>query len=239
MWSGDIPTGGCKAFDSFDLPTGLISELSCEHGDLYDYKILVADPQNGGKLWEHTYATDVRLDGDSWYDYTSSLIAANADGVVLDVGSGRPGFDRDLYISPAAQTVVALPPATEAQPSPGPGNTFVVKHYWKQRSVGEVLTVIGPDGHERCTLAPMKASWSNLPDRTESEAGSVSLQDGFVLADSDHHQLRMFSNTTCQPMAQVPFDAIYGLIPAPGVLLAIRQDFPEAPNTAVIEGYAS
>ena len=99
--------------------------------------------------------------------------------------------------------------------------------------------MIGPDGHERCTLAPVTAYGSLLPNRTQSDATSVSLQDGFVLDDGGTSSLRMFSNTTCEPMAQVPFDAGLGLLPAPGVLLAVRQDFPDDLKTIVIEGYAN
>ncbi|ALI27586.1 hypothetical protein XA26_37650 [Mycolicibacterium fortuitum] len=74
--------------------------------------------------------------------------------------------------------------------------------------------------------------------------GYVVLRDGFVVYDfgpdskhDEHSFLRMFSSTTCQPVSEVPFSAILGLVSAPGVLLALRQDVPDM-ETVVIDGYA-
>lgn len=46
----------------------------------------------------------------------------------------------------------------------------------------------------------------------------------------------MFSNTTCQQTAQVPFSDFLGLVAAPGVVLALRQDISNL-RTVLVEGY--
>jgi hypothetical protein len=76
----------------------------------------------------------------------------------------------------------------------------------------------------------------------------VSLRDGFVLHDFGRYKdptnlsgarepsaLRMFNNTACQETAQVPISAFLGLLAAPGVVLALRQDMSNL-RTVLVEG---
>lgn len=152
--------------------------------------------------------------------------------------------DGHHVVDPGRKLVVPLPPPLAAQPTPAPAEDFLVSHRDFKRT-WDVLSMYGSDGKPKCTTTtPLEAAGSLLPDRRQSEVGYVVLRDGFVVYDfgpdskhDEHSFLRMFSSTTCQPVSEVPFSAILGLVSAPGVLLALRQDVPDM-ETVVIDGYA-
>lgn len=248
MWSVANPSGDCKEQRTADTGNRLASLLWCEREKdghhVVDQKIVAADPQNGEKFWEHTYLPDVSLDDDSWRDYSVYPYPTGSAGLYLRVDANDPHRANDFYVDPGRKLVVPLPPPLAAQPTPAPAEDFLVSHRDFKRT-WDVLSMYGSDGNPKCTTTtPLEAAGSLLPDRRQSEVGYVVLRDGFVVYDfgpdsrSDEHSfLRMFSNTTCQPMSEVPFSAILGLVSAPGVLLALRQDVPDM-ETVVIDGYA-
>lgn len=142
---------------------------------------------------------------------------------------------------------LCLFPDTAVQTTPAPAQGFLAMHR-QNRPDWDVLSGYGNDGQLKCTTTtPVEVASQRLPNRHGSQdIGYVALRDGFVfydfgrkLATGRHGQslLRMFSTTTCQPISQVPFDAFEGLVTAPGVVLALRQDATNR-DTVLIEGYA-
>lgn len=248
MWSVPNPRGDCSEQRAVDTGDRLASLLWCEREHdghrVVDHRILAVDPQDGKKLWEHTYLPAVSLDNDSSRDYSVYPSPTGSTGVYLRVDAKDPHRASDLYVDPGKQLIVPLPPPLAAQPTPAPAEDFLVSHRDYKRA-WDVLSVYGNDGKPQCTTTtPLVAAGSLLPDRRQSDVGYAALRDGFVLYDygpdsryDKHSFLRMFSNTTCQPVSEVPFSAILGLVAAPGVLLALRQDVPDM-KTVVIEGYA-
>ncbi|MEW2482757.1 PQQ-binding-like beta-propeller repeat protein [Mycobacterium sp. NPDC049093] len=248
MWSVANPSGDCKEQRTADTGNRLASLLWCEREKdghrVVDQKILAVDPQNGEKFWEHTYLPDVSLDDDSWRDYSVYPYPTGSAGLYLRVDANDPHRANDFYVDPGRKLIVPLQPPLAAQPTPAPAEDFLVSHLAYKRT-WDVLSVYGSDGTPKCTTTtPLEAAGSLLPDRRQTDVGYVALRDGFVVYDygpdfryDEHSFLRMFSNTTCQPVSEVPFDAILGLVAAPGVLLALRQDVPDM-ETVVIEGYA-
>ncbi len=248
MWSVANPRGDCKEQRAADTGNRLTSLLWCERENdgrrVVNQRILAADPLNGEKLWEHTYLPDVSLDDDSWRDYSVYPFPTGSSGLYLRVDANDPQRASDFYVDPGRQLVVPLPVDVGAQTTPAPADDFLVRHHYNGRR-WDVLSAYGNDGKPKCaTTTPLEAAGSLLPDRRQSEVGYVALHDGFVVYDygpnfryDEHSFLRMFSNTTCQPVSEVPFSAILGLVAAPGVLLALRQDVPDM-ETVVIEGYA-
>lgn len=248
MWSVANPSGDCKEQRTADTGNRLASLLWCEREKdghhVVDQKIVAADPQNGEKFWEHTYLPDVSLDDDSWRDYSVYPYPTGSAGLYLRVDANEPHRANDFYVDPGRKLVVPLPPPVAAQPTPAPAEDFLVSHRDFKRT-WDVLSMYGSDGKPKCTTTtPLEAAGSLLPDRGQSEVGYVVLRDGFVVYDfgpdsryDENSFLRMFSNTTCQPVSEVPFSAILGLVSAPGVLLALRQDVPDM-ETVVIDGYA-
>lgn len=249
MWSVTNPRGDCSEQRAADTGNRLTSLLWCERETeghrVVDHRILAADPRNGEKLWEYTYLPDVPLDDESWRDYSIYPFPTGSDGIYLEVSASDPQRATDYYVDPGKELIVALPADVDALTTPAPAEDFLVRHKRNPPTRDSVLSVYGSDGKPRCTTTtPIYPGGRLLPNRRESRVGYVALRDGFVVYDygpdsrSDEHSfLRMFSNTTCQPMSEVPFDAILGLVAAPGVLLALRQDVPDM-ETVVIEGYA-
>lgn len=249
MWSVPNPRGDCSEQRAADTGNRLTSLLWCERETdghrVVDHRILVADPRNGEKLWEYTYLADISLDDESWRDFSIYPFPTGSDGLYLRVDSNDPHRANDFYVDPGQELIAALPADVEALTTPAPAEDFLVRHERKPPTRDAVLSVYGSDGKPRCTTTtPTYPGGRLLPNRRESRVGYVALRDGFVLYDygpdsrSDEHSLlRMFSNTTCQPVSEVPFSAILGLVSAPGVLLALRQDVPDM-NTVVIDGYA-
>lgn len=248
MWSVTNPRGDCSEQSAADTGNQLATLLWCERESkghrVVDHRILAVDPQNGEKRWEHTYLSDVVLDDDSWRGFSIYPFPTGSAGLYLRIDSNDPRRTSDYYVDPGKQLIVPLPPDVALATTPPPADDFLVRHHYNGDR-WDVLSVYGNDGKPKCTTTtPVNAAGSLLPNRRQSDVGYVALRDGFVFYDfgpdssSDEHSfLRMFSNTTCQPMAEVPFDAILGLVSAPGVLLALRQDVPDM-NTVVIDGYA-
>lgn len=248
MWSVANPRGDCKEQRPADTGNRLTSLLWCERETdghhVVDQRILAADPQNGEKFWEHTYLPDVSLDDDSWRDYSVYPYPTGPAGLYLRVDATDPRRASDFYVDPGQKLIVPLPADVALATTPPPADGFLVRHHYNGHR-WDVLSVYDSDGKPRCTTTTaVYPSSTFLPDRRQSDVGYVALRDGFVFYDfgpdsgSDEHSfLRMFSNTTCQPMSEVPFSAILGLVAVPGVLLALRQDVPDM-ETVVIEGYA-
>lgn len=249
MWSVANPRGDCSEQRAADTGNRLTSLLWCERETeghrVVDHRILAADPRNGEKLWEHTYLPDVSLDDDSWRGLSIYPFPTGSDGIYLEVSANDPQRATDYYVDPGKKLIVPLPAAVDALTTPAPAEDFLVRHERKPPTRDSVLSVYSSDGKPRCTTTtPIYPGGRLLPNRRESRVGYVALRDGFVVYDSgpdsrsdEHSFLRMFSNTTCQPVSEVPFSAILGLVAAPGVLLALRQDVPDM-ETVVIEGYA-
>lgn len=249
MWSVTNPRGDCSEQRAADTGNRLTSLLWCERETeghrVVDHRILAADPRNGEKLWEYTYLPDVPLDDESWRDYSIYPFPTGSDGIYLEVSASDPQRATDYYVDPGKELIVALPADVDALTTPAPAEDFLVRHKRNPPTRDSVLSVYGSDGKPRCTTTtPIYPGGRLLPNRRESRVGYVALRDGFVVYDygpdsryDEHSFLRMFSNTTCQPTSEVPFDAILGLVAAPGVLLALRQDVPDM-ETVVIEGYA-
>lgn len=251
MWSVTNPRGDCSEQRAADTGNRLTSLLWCERESeghrVVDHRILAADPKNGEKLWEYTYLPDISLDDESWRDFSIYPFPTGSDGIYLEVSANDPQRTTDYYVDPGKELIVPLPADVEALTTPAPAEDFLVRHKRNPPTRDSVLSVYGSDGKPRCTTTtPVYPSGMLLPDRRQSDVGYVALRDGFVLSDFSRDLgrdpngpdfLRMFSNTTCQPVSEVPFDAILGLVSAPGVLLALRQDVPDM-QTVAIEGYA-
>ncbi|NKZ12165.1 PQQ-binding-like beta-propeller repeat protein [Mycolicibacterium septicum DSM 44393] len=251
MWSVTNPRGDCSEQRAADTGNRLTSLLWCERETeghrVVDHRILAADPRNGEKLWEFTYLPDVSLDDESWRDFSIYPFPTGSAGIYLEVSANDPQRATDYYVDPGKKLIVPLPADVDALTTPAPAEDFLVRHKRNPPTRDSVLSVYGSDGKPRCnTTTPIYPGGRLLPNRRESRVGYVALRDGFVLSDFSRdvsHDpngpsfLRMFSNTTCQPVAEVPFDASLGLVAAPGVLLALRQDVPDM-ETVVIEGYA-
>jgi hypothetical protein len=165
------------------------------------------------------------------------------------VSTSDPRFPNDFYVNAAAQQVVSLPPHAAPQSTAGPGNDFLTRQGRPARD-GDLVTLYGPDGAAKCTVtSPVNPGSTSLPDRRQQDLSYVSLRDGFVLHDFGRYKdptnlsgarepsaLRMFNNTACQETAQVPISAFLGLLAAPGVVLALRQDMSNL-RTVLVEGY--
>lgn len=246
LWSVPNP-GGCPVREAVDTLDSLASLVSCEHGDTIDRRIVFADPGTGNKTWDHSIfgvlassaaAVDA-LDVRPW--------PTGQSGVYLQVTSRGPTPSTDFYIDTVAQQVVALPDKTAVQTTAGPDSSFLVQQF-EPNPGWTVLSVYGSDGRPRCTTTtPLYPSRSLLPARRHQDVGYVSLREGVVFYDFNRDllteqrgasSLHMISNTTCRSVTQQPFDAYLGLIAAPGAVLAVRQDFPQYPETVLIEGYA-
>ncbi|QRY50470.1 outer membrane protein assembly factor BamB family protein [Mycolicibacterium septicum] len=250
MWSVANPSGECQEQSAADTGNRLTSLLWCEYDQdghrMVDHRILAVDPQSGEKAWEYTYLSQIRLDDESWRGFSVYPFPTGSDGLYLRIDANDPRRASDYYVDPGKELIVPLPADVDALTTPAPADGFLVRHHYNgQRR--DALSVYGNDGKPRCTTTtPVYPSGMLLPNRRQSDVGYVALRDGFVLSDFSRdlsHDpngpsfLRMFSNTTCQPVAEVPFDASLGLVAAPGVLLALRQDVPDM-ETVVIEGYA-
>ncbi|MGA5544375.1 PQQ-binding-like beta-propeller repeat protein [Mycobacterium sp. NPDC051198] len=249
MWSVANPSGDCSEQRAVDTGNRLTSLLWCERESegrhVVDHRILTADPQNGAKLWEHTYLPDVSLDDDSWRGFSIYAFPTGSTGLYLRTGAHDARRASDYYVDPGKKLIVPLPADVGAQTTPAPADDFLVRHHYDGRK-WDVLSVYGNDGKPRCTTTtPAYPAGTLLPNHRQSDVGYVALRDGFVVSDFSREHgsdpdgpsfLRMFSNTTCQPVSEVPFDAILGLVAAPGVVLALRQDVPDM-KTVVIEGY--
>ena len=250
MWSVANPSGDCSEQRAVDTGNRLTSLLWCERESegrhVVDHRILTADPQNGAKLWEHTYLPDVSLDDDSWRGFSIYAFPTGSTGLYLRTGAHDARRASDYYVDPGKKLIVPLPADVGAQTTSAPADDFLVRHHYDGRK-WDVLSVYGNDGKPRCTTTtPVYPAGTLLPNRRQSDVGYVALRDGFVVSDFSREHgsdpdgpsfLRMFSNTTCQPMSEVPFSAILGLVAVPGVLLALRQDVPDM-ETVVIDGYA-
>ena len=250
MWSVVNPSGDCSEQRAVDTGNRLTSLLWCERESegrhVVDHRILTADPQNGAKLWEHTYLPDVSLDDDSWRGFSIYAFPTGSTGLYLRTGAHDARRASDYYVDPGKKLIVPLPADVGAQTTPAPADDFLVRHHYNGHR-WDVLSVYGNDGKPRCTTTtPVYPAGTLLPNRRQSDVGYVALRDGFVVSDFSREHgsdpdgpsfLRMFSNTTCQPVSEVPFDAILGLVSAPGVVLALRQDVPDM-ETVVIDGYA-
>lgn len=250
IWSVANPSGDCSEQRAVDTGNRLTSLLWCERENegrhVVDHRILAADPQNGAKLWEYTYLPDVSLDDDSWRGFSIYAFPTGPTGLYLRTGADDPRRASDYYVDPGQELIVPLPADVGAQTTPAPADDFLVRHHYNGRR-WDVLSVYGNDGKLRCTTTtPVYPAGTLLPNRRQSDVGYVALRDGFVVSDFSREHgsdpdgpsfLRMFSNTTCQPLSEVPFSAILGLVAAPGVLLALRQDVPDM-KTVVIDGYA-
>lgn len=250
MWSVANPSGDCSEQRAVDTGNRLTSLLWCERESegrhVVDHRILTADPQNGAKLWEHTYLPDVSLDDDSWRGFSIYAFPTGSTGLYLRTGAHDARRASDYYVDPGKKLIVPLPADVGAQTTPAPADDFLVRHHYNGHR-WDVLSVYGNDGKPRCTTTtPVYPAGTLLPNRRQSDVGYVAFRDGFVVSDFSREHgsdpdgpsfLRMFSNTTCQPVSEVPFDAILGLVSAPGVVLALRQDVPDM-ETVVIDGYA-
>lgn len=249
MWSVANPRGECQEQSAADTGNRLTSLLWCEYDQdghrMVDHRILAADPQNGEKAWEYTYLSQIRLDDESWRGFSVYPFPTGSDGLYLRIDANDPRRASDYYVDPGKELIVPLPVDVDALTTPAPADGFLARHHYNGHR-WDVLSVYGNDGKPRCTTTtPVYPSGMLLPNRRQSDVGYVALRDGFVLSDFSRdlsHDpngpsfLRMFSNTTCQPVAEAPFDASLGLVAAPGVLLALRQDVPDM-ETVVIDGY--
>lgn len=250
MWSVPNPRGDCSEHHPADTTTRLASILWCDRDDngnkVVDFKVLVADPKNGEKLWENTFLQGLPSTEEYWTSASSYVFPTGAEGFYLQT-DWRDRRVPDFFFNADKQLVVPLPPDTAVQTTPAPAQGFLAMHRQNQPD-WDVLSGYGNDGQLKCTTTtPVEVASQRLPNRHGSQdIGYVALRDGFVfydfgrkLATGRHGQslLRMFSNTTCQPISQVSFDAFEGLVTAPGVVLALRQDATNR-DTVLIEGYA-
>jgi hypothetical protein len=245
MWTVPDPRGDCAEQEAANTASRLASVLRCDRDGAVDFRLVLVDPQTGEKSWEHPIVS-VPADEGALLNVDVFAFPTGNEGIYLSAGSEDPRLSTDYYVNTTTMVVVPLPARADLETTTGPGEDFLLRRYDRETR-GDVLSVYGPDGKLRCTTtAPLYPGGVLLPGRRQQDTAYLSLVDGFVLFDFSHDFsnrdgpsfLRMVSNTTCRPVSAQQIDAVLGLVAAPGVTLAIRQDWPNRPETVMIEGYA-
>jgi hypothetical protein len=84
-------------------------------------RLFVIDPQNGQKFWEQTSLSNLPAEPRFWRNFSVYPFPTNADGLVVEMATDKPGFD-DFYVDANNEILVRLPPKGTAQPTAGSGH---------------------------------------------------------------------------------------------------------------------
>jgi hypothetical protein len=251
MWSVPSPAGDCDPFDQVDTASRLVSAVWCRHGDTVDDTILVVDPQTGEKLWQHAFLPGLPALEDTafWQNFSVYPFPASFRWRLSGGIDQRPTLPQRLLRQRrcAAGGFVAAPRRPAIHRGTGQRLSHPAGSPCTRRRPGDAVRpgrrceVHGDQPGQPGQHQPAR------PPPTRFELCVAA--DGFVLHDFGRYKdptnlsgarepsaLRMFNNTACQETAQVPISAFLGLLAAPGVVLALRQDMSNL-RTVLVEGY--
>jgi hypothetical protein len=209
-----------------DTRSWVVSVARCSSSDGIDVRLVALDPATGATQWETTVLHAAPPPPEQQGTPVDVIAAAaTAVGVFLQFdGAGAP--TAPSYANVTQKTVTALPERGYPQPSPGPGDEFVVSD--------RQLTLFGADGAQRCTVS---TTVSGLNNRVPGRGGGLSylvFPQSFVVADRGiQPALRTFDTTTCAESGSVSATAVEGMVPVPGAVLVLRRDG----QNLLIDGY--
>jgi hypothetical protein len=209
-----------------DTRSWMVSIARCMSAAGADIRLVALDPASGATQWDTTVLhAGPPPQGEQARPLDVIAAPANAVGVFLQLdGFGAP--PAPSYANVAQKTVTTLPERGFPQPSPGPGDEFILSD--------RQLTLFGADGTERCTFS---GTVSGLANRVPGHGAGLSylvFPQSFVVADRGlEPALRTFDSTTCAEFGSVPATAVEGMVPVPGAALVLRRDG----QNLVIDGY--
>lgn len=209
-----------------DTRSWMVSVARCTSAAGVDIRLIAVDPASGVTQWDTVVVHATPQQDPQARPLDVIAAAANAVGVFLQfAGFGAPAAPS--YANVVQKTVTALPERGYPQPSPGPGDDFVVSD--------RQMTLFGADGAPRCTV---NGTVSGLTNRVPGRGAGLSyvvFPHSFVVADRGiQPALRTYDTATCAESGwAVPAPAVEGLVPVPGAVLVLRRDG----QNLLIDGY--
>jgi hypothetical protein len=227
-WTVSDPNPATCADREIDADTRswVVSVARCSSSDGVDIRLVALDPTSGVTQWETTVLHAAPPPpGPQGTPVDAIAAAANAVGVFLQF-AGVDAPSAPSYANVAQKTVTALPERGYPQPSPGPGDEFVVSD--------RELTLFGADGTQRCTVSGTVSGVNNRVPGRGAGLSYLVFPHSFVVADRGiQPALRTFDTTTCAESGSVPSTAVEGMVPVPGAVLVLRRDG----QNLLIDGY--
>lgn len=210
-----------------DTRSLVVSVARCTVASGVDIRLVALDPASGVTQWDTVVLHAAPpAQGPEGGPLDVIAAAANTVGVFLQfAGFGAPAAPS--YANVVQKTVTALPERGYPQPSPGPGDEFIVSD--------RQMTLFGADGTQRCSVNGVVSGLTNRVPGRGAGLAYVVFPHSFVVADRGiQPALRTFDSATCAESAwAVPAAAVEGMVPVPGAVLVLRRDG----QNLLIDGY--